>query len=76
MNGILSNYSYLYTIIKLAINIVKHPNAPYAKDIHTVLIELIGSRLSAKTVQALRFLIEAGYLAKQEGVNIATAIIR
>ena len=72
---ILDSYQYLYDVIKTSITTIKSPNV-LATQIHTFNINLIGSRLSAKTIQVLKFLIEFGIIAKNESINVATAIIR
>lgn len=69
---ILKNYSYLYEVLQIATQAVIAPNV-LAQEINTIDIEHIGSRLSAKTVQDIKFIIEAGY---QRRVRINTDIFR
>lgn len=69
---ILKNYTYLYSITKMVIASILTPNV-MAKQIDIVDIELIGSRMSAKTIQILKWLIELGY---QDQIRVATSIWR
>lgn len=69
---LLSNYSYLYEIQNLIKTALVSPNV-LSKPIDTFNIRLIGSRLSAKTMQALKWMIELGY---QRDYIISTDIWR
>lgn len=69
---ILSTYSYAYDIAKQIVQTIKAPNVQ-AKQVNIIDWELIGSRLSAKTIQTLKWLIELGY---QNEVKISTDIWR
>lgn len=59
---LLSNYTYIYQIINKITN--------NQKDITTFNIRLIGSRMSAKTVQALKSIIEISFLNLTVQTNI------
>lgn len=73
---IIKEYSYFYDVMQIAISAIKVKNT-LAKDIQTVIIELCGSRLSGKTMQALRaFAIELPILAAQHDLSVAVNIIR
>lgn len=58
---ILDEYQYLYDVIRVIKQMIESPNV-YAQPINTINIELIGSRLSAKTMQILKFINEIGYI--------------
>lgn len=51
--SVLVNYSYVYEVYQIAKTAVVSPNV-LAKPINTINIRLIGSRLSAKTIQMLK----------------------
>lgn len=67
---ILSNYSYMYDLVHIANARINTPNVMQEK-VNTVNVRLIGSRLSAKTIQALKFVFELGYQTK---LKVATDI--
>ena len=69
---VLNTYSYLYDVAKQALQQVKAPNV-HTKQVNIIDVELIGSRMSAKTIQVLKWLIELGY---QDEVKVSTDIWR
>lgn len=73
---LLPAYQYLNEVHNIAIKAIIAPNV-LSKPIHTIDINLIGSRLSAKTIQVLRaFVVDFSFKAKQHNINVATDIFR
>lgn len=72
---ILSNYSYLYDVANLAISAIQCPTM-LNEPLHTIDVNLIGSRLSAKTMQVLKFVCEISFIAQKHNLGVATDIIR
>lgn len=69
---ILPNYQYLYDITRIAVQMIESPNV-YLHPVHTINAELIGSRMSAKTMQVIKWAIELGHL---KDIKIKTDIWR
>lgn len=73
---IINAYSYFNDLHRLAINAIKAPNV-LSKPLNEIIIGLIGSRLSGKTMQTLRsWCIEFLLKCKQENIIANVNIVR
>lgn len=58
---LLPNYQYMYDVSTIIKQMIESPNV-YAHPVHTINVRQIGSRMSAKTIQDLKYVVELGFL--------------